>query len=262
MLKSFLSKILRKQEPKQQIKLNLNDLENRITKLKDKENKKVISEGKIIIDSVKSDIKQVRIALKKLAEEQISDQDKRAYDITKSSRKVLITYISNGLDKITIPKEITYSSLKELNNSLIEFFNSISKASKSFLYTSAMLGEQTREVKDVLRKLENKKLKQILDSEDIRNLDNIIEKIKQIKNNENELQEMKKQRLSLEKTIKQQEQTKVQLKEEIEKLRSSKQHKSFLKNKEKTKSIKTNIKYTEMRIRTQISPLIKLLKKF
>ena len=268
MIKSFIYKILKKElkeeRKSEEIKLNLDNLENKISELKNEEDGKAVSEGKTIIDNIKSDIKYIKISLKKLNEKEISNKDERIYGIVKGSKKVLATHISSGLNKVVISEKIDYCSLKELNSYLTMFFNSISKDAKNFYYTSLVFRDHMKEITDGLKKLEdeNKKLKEIIDSENIINLNDISIKIKSIKNNQDEIQKIEKQKRELEQTIKQDEQSNIQLKEQIEKLRNSKQYKYFLENKEKIKELEAEIEHTETNIRNQLSLLIKSLKKF
>ena len=262
MLRKFFSRFFREEEP-EEIRLNMEKLKDKIIDLKNKEENIISAEGKKIVKDMQTNINKVRHVLKIIKEREITKEDKRAYDITKSSREILVTHISSALNKITLPENITYNTLLSLNNSLNNFFMEISRSAKNFFYTSLKFGDQTGELKEILRKIDNRNkcLSNIIDSKNNKILNEIYEKINQIEDYENKVESFKNQIKVTEKKILEQKQKAEDLKEDMKILKNSKEYKDFLENDKKIFLLKENIEENEMKIRTFVSPLVKSLKK-
>ena len=263
MFKMILSKLFKKEEKKQEIKLNLDELKNKVNDMKRKEDEIIFSKGEIIVNNIKINIKKVKESLKILGEKEISSEDKRVYDIVKISRKNLITQISNALGIIVLPDKINYDTMLELNGPLTIFFAKISNSSKSFYYTSLMLRDEIKEIEEDLKEIENenKNLSEIL-GQKYEILNEICKKIKKIKEYESEKENFKKEIEITEKRVKEQKERAEILNETLHNLENSEEYKTFLENKKKIIILKDNIKDNETKIRTQISPLVRPLKKF
>ena len=262
MLRKFFSRFFREEEP-EEIRLNMEKLKDKIILLKNKEENIISAEGKKIVKDMQTNINKVRHVLKIIKERAKTKEDKRAYDITKSSREILVTHISSALNKITLPENITYNTLLSLNNSLNNFFMEISRSAKNFFYTSLKFGDQTGELKEILRKIDNRNkcLSNIIDSKNNKILNEIYEKINQIEDYENKVESFKNQIKVTEKKIEEQKQKAEDLKEDMKILKNSKEYKDFLENDKKIFLLKENIDENEMKIRTFVSPLVKSLKK-
>lgn len=259
----FLDRFFRKKEEPLKIeKLDLDSLKNMISKMEIQEAENIESEGKNIVEQIKTNVRVLDEKLEILSQAEIKTEEKNVYNIVSQGRKKIIDRFSS-LDKID-SKTISYDSLMEFHDFIMNFFTISNEYIKSFYYVSLLLKKEIDEINAVIKILNNERirLKEYIDSRNIPIFRSVHREIKNIKLIEEDIKNLENEKQKTEEMIKNKENIKKEVLLKINEIKQSKEYKSFLELSEELKILEKNLEKTETNIRTYLSVLNKPLKSF
>ncbi|MBR9682374.1 MAG: hypothetical protein GOV02_01745, partial [Candidatus Aenigmarchaeota archaeon] len=250
-----------KEEPKEET-IGFDEVLGKIESLNKKELDKISAEASSIVDVIRSDKNFLITTINDIKTSEIASRDATTDSILKSTREKLTSIFT--AEAISIPDDVTLSSLKEMNFTIVEFLKTVEANRKNFYYLSVAFPEKMGIVKEKLVSLEknSKTVKELIDSSIFKAVAMVSENMDSIDGLEKKNVEMGIEIGKLEKEIIRLENMSVESEKELEALRSGEEYSEYINSEKEADDNKKELERTKTMIFTLLSPLYRPLRKF
>ncbi len=242
--------------------IGFDEVLTKIEELKKNEIDKISTEASSIVENIKTDKNLLIETINDIKTSEIVSRDARTDPILKSAKEKLTSVLT--AETISIPENITLSSLKEMNLSIAEFLKTVEANRKNFYYLSVAFPEKMGSVKERLVSLEKnaKTIKELIKS-------GIFKAVAMVSDNMDSIHELEKKNVEMKTEINNIENKIISVKEisekskkELEDLKSSKEYFEYINSEKEAEEMKKELERTKTLIFTLLSPLYRPLKKF